>query len=115
MPLFPGYVFVKIGLEESIRILNIRGVVSFVGMRNKPSPIPDEEIVALQTALACRSSVVVPYFPSDTRVRILSGPLTGLQGVVVREKGKSRMIVFLDLIKRSVSVELDALDLEKVR
>lgn len=114
LPLFPGYIFVRVALSQANSLTGIRGAVSLVGFGNKPSPIPDEQIATLQAALSARASIPVPYFPTNTPVRILAGPLAGLEGVVMRDKGKSRMVVSLDMIMRSVSVELDPLDLERL-
>jgi transcription antitermination factor NusG len=105
---------VHIAPIETDRVIGIRGAVNLVGFGSKPSSIPNEQIATIQAALSARASIPVPYFPANTPVRILSGPLTGLEGTVVRDKGKSRMIVSLHMIMRSVSVELDPLDLERL-
>jgi transcription antitermination factor NusG len=74
--------------------------------------VPDEEIEALRNALAVRRAQPYGYIASGTRIRIRSGALKGLDGVVLREKGQARIVVSVDFIMRSVAIELEACDLE---
>jgi transcription antitermination factor NusG len=111
LPLFPGYIFVRIGPAERIGVLNLPSVVHFVGPQGNPSELADNEIEILRNSLSLRRAEPHPYLSLGRRVRVTSGPLRGLEGVVVRSQNKSRMIVSIDSIARSVAFELDAMDL----
>ena len=111
LPLFPGYVFVRLSLRDRLQALQIPGVARLVGFDGQPTPVPDEDIEAIRACLA-GSHPVQPrrYLQRGERVRVLSGPLAGLSGVIVREKKTTRLVVSLDLLMRSVSVEFDSAD-----
>lgn len=111
LPLFPGYVFVRIPLADRLRVLTVPGVVHLVGSGGKPAPLEDEEISGLRASLGRRSAEPHPYLAAGKRVRIQSGPLRGLQGVVAEIRGKWRMIVSIDSIAQSIAIEVDACDL----
>jgi transcription antitermination factor NusG len=74
--------------------------------------MPEGEVEALQNALSIRRSEPHPFFSAGERVRIRRGPLENLEGVVVRQKGQSLMIVSVDFICRSVAIQLEAADLQ---
>lgn len=115
LPLFPGYIFLRLHLENRLRILQIRSVVRLVGVNNCPTPVDEKEIEALRNGLS--SAIYAepyPYIAVGQRVRVKRGPLDGVYGVLMRKKNKVRFIVSIDLIRRSVSVEIDIADLELV-
>jgi len=113
-PLFPGYLFTHINLVEDFRrIITTRGVVKIVGTNGTPVPIPKEQIDSVKALL--KSSLKYdpyPYFSEGMEVLIISGPLQGVVGKVVEKRGKYRLLLSIDLIKRSVLVEVDAKDVE---
>jgi transcription antitermination factor NusG len=111
LPLFPGYVFVKIALQQRIRVLEIPSVVQIVGSKGQPAVLRDQEIERLRLSVASRKAEPYPYLTSGKRVRIGAGPLAGLEGSVLRRKGKMRMVVSIDAIQRSVAMELETADL----
>ena len=111
LPLFPGYVFVKLPLEQRIKVLESPSVRSFVSFSGKPAALPDEEIEALKASLALRCAEPYPFLQTGRRVRIAYGPLQGLQGKILRRKGKLRMIVSVDFLQRSIAVDLEPADL----
>jgi transcription antitermination factor NusG len=112
LPLFPGYVFVRMALRDRLRVLQIPGVARLVGFDGRPSPVPNEDIEAIRACLAGRHPMQPHcYVQRGQRVRVLSGPLAGLSGIVVRQKKRTRFVISLDLLMRSVSVELDISDL----
>jgi transcription antitermination factor NusG len=113
LPLFPGYVFVRIALEERIRVQQVPGVACLVGFSGRPAPLPDEQIEALRNGLASGVGAKPhPYLTEGRRVRVKSGPFCGMQGIVLRRKGNFRVVVSMELIQRSVAVDADAADLE---
>jgi transcription antitermination factor NusG len=110
LPLFPGYVFVRIPLSERVRVLEISGVLRLVGFNGHPAALEEGEIESLRKYLSFRKAEPHPYLAVGKRVRISAGPLQGLEGVIVRRKGKLRIIVSIDSIQRSVALELEASD-----
>jgi transcriptional antiterminator NusG len=112
LPLFPGYLFVRINIVERVRALEVPGVVHIVSVRGEPVALPDGEIESLRTAMQLRTSEPCSYLASGQRIRIKAGPLQGLEGVVVRQDRQTRIIVSVDFIQRSTAVELWPEDLE---
>lgn len=113
LALFPGYVFVRIALQDRLRILQLASVVRFVSFNGHPLPLPQGEMDTLMTGL--RSGVRAephPYLTVGRRVRVKHGPLAGSQGILVRRKEKFRVVLSLELIMRSVAVEVDEADVE---
>jgi transcription antitermination factor NusG len=98
-----------------VKVLEHPSVHSFVAFNGRPAPLPDEEMEALKNSLAARSARPYPFLAAGRRVRINSGPLQGLEGTVVRRKGKLRMIVSVDFLQRSIAVDLEPSDLHPVR
>jgi transcription antitermination factor NusG len=115
LPLFPGYVFVRLALRDRLRVLQVPGVARLVGFNGLPCALPDSEIEALKAGLATGTRAEPhPYLTVGRRVRVKTGPLEGLQGFVVRKKNRLRLIISLDLIRRAAAVEVEAADLERV-
>jgi len=112
LPLFPGYVFVRISLSERTRVLDYPSVLRLVTFNGKPAPLPDGEIERLRATLKLGKAEPFPFLVPGKRTRIKSGPLAGLEGIIVRRKGKMRLAVSIDAIQRSVIFDLDASDLE---
>ena len=112
LPAFPGYLFVKSQCRELARVLDIPGVLSFVGSRQHPSRLDDFEIETLQSGLHLRHFEPHPRLTIGERVRIIAGPLSGLDGVLLRNKNGVRVVITLGLIHQSVAVELDIHDVE---
>jgi transcription antitermination factor NusG len=112
IPLFTGYVFACMAHAERIRALQVPRVVSIVGTGGKPTPLPESEIEVLRDGLHLRRVDPCPYLNVGKRARIRSGPLTGLEGVVVRRDSHLRIVLSVDLIMRSISVQVDADELE---
>lgn len=113
LPLFPGYVFVRIGRSERVRVLQVPGVLSIVGGTGRqPASLPDEEIDALRAGLALRHAEPYPLLTVGQRARIRSGALAGMVGIVVRRKNSLRVVLTMDLIRQSVAVEVDGAELE---
>jgi len=112
LPLFPNYVFVRIDPRERVRVLEVPGVLSLVGFGRTLAPLPDFEIEALRSGLGQRKIEPHPYLVIGERVRIKAGPMTGIEGVLVRKKNNFRVVLALDAIMQCVAVEVDADDLE---
>lgn len=115
LPLFPGYVFVRLALRDRLQVLQIPGVARLVGFNGTPTSLPETEIEALRTSL--KSGVRAephPYLTVGRRVRIVSGPFQCHEGILSRKKNCVRVVISLDLIMRSISVEIDPAVLEPV-
>jgi transcription antitermination factor NusG len=112
LPLFPGYVFVHIRAGERIRVLDHPGVLRLVTFNGRPAPLPDGEIERLRAALELGNAEPFPFLVPGKRVRVRSGPLTGLEGTVLRRKGRMRLVVSLEAVERSIIFDLDATHLE---
>ena len=113
LPLFPGYVFVHLALVERLRVLQIPSVVRLVGFRGLPAALPETEMENLRSGLSQRLRAEPhPLFTAGRRVRITGGPFAGLEGVMKRGKNGLRVVVSLDIIQRSVAVEVDAAEIE---
>jgi transcription antitermination factor NusG len=111
LPLFPGYVFVRLALRDRLRVLQVPSLVRLVGFNGLPAALPDEEMEILRSGLSVRLRAEPhPFLTVGRRVRIRSGPLAGLEGVLKRKKNSLRVVVSLSLIQRSVAVDVDIAD-----
>ncbi len=113
LPLFPGYVFVHLALRERLRVVQVPSVVRLVGFNGQPSALPYEEIEALKKGLAASVRAEPhPFLTAGRRILIRSGPLQGQEGVLIRRKGNLRVVLSLDLIQRSIVVDVDLADVQ---
>jgi transcription antitermination factor NusG len=108
-PLFPGYLFGRFQLDDRLRVLQAPGVKQIVSIGNTPTPMSDVEIENLRTLVGAGPLLVQwPYLPAGQRILIDRGPLAGVKGFIVRaEEGALRIVVSVDLLQRSVAVEID--------
>jgi transcription antitermination factor NusG len=107
-PLFPGYVFCRFDPKARLPILTTPGVVSVVGFGNDPAPIDDAEIDAVQAVLSSGlHTEPCPFLREGQRIRVVTGALANLEGLLVRKKSEWRMIVSVAMLQRSISVEID--------
>jgi transcription antitermination factor NusG len=113
MPLFPGYVFVHLALQNRLRALQIPGVVYLVGFAGRPVAVPEAEFARIRGLLQRGPHAEPhPHLTVGRRVRVRSGPLEGMEGMVVRRKNGKRLVISLELIQRAMAVDLDGADLE---
>jgi len=116
LPLFPGYVFVRMALRDRLRVQEVPGVARLVGFDGTLAALPEEEIEALRVSLGNGVRAEPhPYLRVGRWVRVKGGPMTGMEGILVRRKGKLRVVVSIEQIQRSVAVEMDEADLELLR
>ncbi len=107
LPLFPGYLFCRLHLEERMPLLTTPGFLYLVGVGRNPEPVEESEIEAIQSVL--RSGLPVTPWPSlmvGQKVRLQHGPLRGLEGVLTKIANQHRIYVAVTLLKRSISVEV---------
>jgi transcription antitermination factor NusG len=108
VPAFPGYVFCRIDLRERLRVVDTPGVQYLVGA-TRPEAIHDNVIMGLQKAFSQSDHVApVEYLKTGDMVCVLDGPLAGTAGMLLRTKGTQRLIISVDVLHRSVAVEVDA-------
>lgn len=113
LPLFPGYVFVRIPLQDRLRVQKLTGVLQIVSFNGKPAPLPENEIEALRNGLNRNAWLEPhPYLKVGRRVRVRSGPMAGVDGILVRRKDKFRLVLSVDLIQQAVALEVDGADVE---
>jgi len=115
LPLFPCYVFLRGGLDRRLQILSTPGVYTIVGWAGRPAVIPQAEIDAVRRLV--ESSLRVephPFLKCGDRVRVKSGPLQGLEGILVRKKNVFRLVISVEMLGRSAAVEIDGSCLERV-
>jgi transcription antitermination factor NusG len=111
LPLFPGYVFVRLALRERLRVLQIPSVVRLVGFNGQPAALPDTEMEIMRSGLSqSLRAEPHPFLTVGRRVQIIGGAFAGLQGVLRRKKSGMRVVVSLGLIQRSVAVDVDIAD-----
>jgi transcription antitermination factor NusG len=116
LPLFPGYVFMRLPVQERSRVLELASVVRLVGFGALPCVIPDREIEALRNVVSCRLRAEPHLYPAvGRRVRIIRGPLEGIEGTLVRKKGIVRLVLSVDIIRKSATVEVDLGDVEPIK
>lgn len=113
LPLFPGYMFVRLALCDRMRVLEVPSVVRLVGFNGQPFALPEGEIDMLRERLSGQVRAEPhPYLTVGRRVRIKSGPLEGAEGILIRKKSAFRVVLSIHLIMRSVAVEIHTADVE---
>jgi transcription antitermination factor NusG len=117
LPVFPGYVFVRIVpvAHARVSVLRTNGVISFVGVRNMGIPIPDSEIEAIQTVF--EQGVAFEPYPSlkvGQQVAIRGGCLEGVSGVLMARNGDRSLIISVNLIQRSIAMRIEGYQVEAI-
>ncbi len=117
--LFPGYVFVNELLNpfRTLEILKTPGVVKILGNEQGPTPVPETQIESIKKILDGTSGVYpFPYLKEGQMVRIVDGPLKDCQGYLLKIKEeKQKLVISVDLLQRSVSVEIEGASVEPIR
>jgi transcriptional antiterminator NusG len=116
-PIFPGYLFINIDLDGNCRlkVIKTKGVVRILGNKGIPTAIPAYQIDAIQKAIDNNRTITTyPYLKKGQIVRVIHGPLNGVEGIFLSEKGKEKLIVSVDILQRSVSIEIEEADVKPV-
>jgi transcription antitermination factor NusG len=107
-PLIAGYVFAMHDQKNPFRIVTTPGVVQIVSFGSGPGTIPEAEIEALERIAASGLPVATSdYTRIGETVELIDGPLKGIQGIVLRQAKTMRLVVGIELLQRSVAVEID--------
>jgi transcription antitermination factor NusG len=113
--LFPGYLFVTEIANRRLQVVETPGVCGIVSVAGAPAPIPTTEIEAIRRAVTSPYPVEGhAYLISGDHVRVVEGPLVGVNGILVRSERSARLVLSVELLGRSVAVELDAQSVERV-
>jgi transcription antitermination factor NusG len=117
LPLFSCYVFARVlpSNEDRLRVLVVDGVLRFVGPGGQGIPIPEEQIEAVRRLVEEELPFCsYPFLKIGQRVRIRSGALNGVEGILVARSGERTLVVSIDAIQRSMAVRIEGYDVEPV-
>lgn len=113
LPLFPGYIFFRGAPDCRLGILETPGIHMILYNGAHPAHIPESEIIAVRKLIAGPHSIAShPFLKCGERVRIKRGALAGVEGILVRKKNQCRLVVSVEMLSQSVSVEVDVFDVE---
>jgi transcription antitermination factor NusG len=115
LPLFSCYLFARLAPTRlnRLRMLSVQGVFSFVGTRGEGLPIPNEQIEAVQALVQQQLPYSsYPFLKTGQRVRVCSGSLKGLEGILLSHDGDSTLVISVDAIQRSLAVRVDGYEVE---
>jgi transcription antitermination factor NusG len=116
MPLFPGYLFVRESLGGPLQILTIPGTNMILTRGEHLEVISDDEIQTIWRATVDPSNIEPhPFLNSGERVRVTCGAMQGIEGILVRKKNLYRLVLSVEMLAQSVSIEVDARNVEAVR
>lgn len=117
-PLFPGYLFTHIPKrpQDMLNVLRIKGVVRLLSsVPGEPDPIPDEQIISLKKLIENKDALdPYPYLNEGQKVRIKSGPLGGVEGILVEKLDKHVLVLSVDVLRQGVALTMNAADVEKI-
>jgi len=115
LPLFPSYLFCHFDYKNRFDILQTHGIIKIVSFKSVPAVVPDWQIESLKTILENPQTLRMEnYYRQGDLVEVKSGPFKGLRGSVTTVKGESRLIITIEGIMQSLSVELDTDSIEAV-
>lgn len=116
LPLFPCYVFVRGGLDRRLQVLTTPGIHTVLSTGERVALIPNSEIDSIRTAVSDPARVEPhPFLRCGEKVRVTRGSLEGVVGILVRKKSLFRLVLSVEMLAQSVSVEIDAADVEPVK
>lgn len=118
LPVFPGYVFVRFRDSHPTRLETLRtaGTVRLLGHGDQLEPIPDAEIESIRRLLKARVPCFAhPFLREGAWVRVKHGPLRDVEGLLVRVKSRTRLVLSVALLSQSVATEIDVSDVEVLR
>jgi transcription antitermination factor NusG len=108
LPLFGGYIFCRLDRKSIASVLNAPGVIHVLSYGTEPAPVPDGEIEAIRRLLECElPAIPCPYMRTGAAVRIRDGAMKGMEGRLERIKNHCRVVLSVNLLQRSVAIEVD--------
>ena len=116
IPLFPGYLFVFAEKESLYDVKYTRGVTRIIGTDlDVPTPIPDRQIQDIKSVMETEVQLdPFPYLKKGRMVRVKSGPLKGLEGILVERKGHYKLVIQIDLLQKGAAAEVYISDIEPI-
>lgn len=115
LPLFPGYCFVRLEIENRLLVLTAPGVANLVGFAGGPAAIPSPEIDAVRVLVAGALRYDPhPFLMEGMEVEVVRGPLAGVRGCLVRKDRTARLVISIHLIRQAAAVDIDAADVQPV-
>ena len=115
LPLFTCYVFLRGGLERRLDIMTTPGIHMLITSGGHPAVVPDQEICAVRQLVERAQRLEPhPFLRSGDRVRVKSGPLMGVEGILVRKKNLLRLVVSVEILGKSAAAEVDASVVERI-
>ena len=115
-PLFPSYVFVREGMDRQLQILSTPGVVHIVRFGGRPAIISQAQLDAVKKILESHAAIEPhPYLACGDRVRVKSGSLAGLEGILIRKKNLARLVISMQMLGRSAAVEVELANTERIK
>lgn len=115
LPLFPGYVFLRGGMERRLDIVTTPGVHFLLSSFGRPAIISEEEVEAVRHVVESKLSVEpYPFLRCGDRVRVRSGALAGIEGILARKKNHLRLVLSVEVLEKSIAVEVDGVDVERI-
>jgi transcription antitermination factor NusG len=117
VPLFRGYMFVRINSvrDRRLEVLKTPGIAGFVGNQTGPLPVPDQQIADIRTILETRvECTVFPLLNEGDWVRVVRGPLAGVEGKLVRTNSSTRLSISIEMIHKSLLVSVSRHDVELI-
>lgn len=115
LPVFPCYLFIRANLERKLAILQTPGIFWLLGNSGHAAVIPDTDIEAIQKITASAAAFEPhPYLKSGDRVRVVNGPIAGVEGVLTRVKNRYRVVLSVELLQQALAVEIDISDVERI-
>jgi transcription antitermination factor NusG len=116
LPLFPGYVFVRGGLDRRLQVVTTPGVHTILYVGESVAVIPTQQMDAIRLAIGSPARVEpYPFLRCGEKVRVTRGSLEGLTGILLRKKSLYRLVLTVEMLAQSVSVEIDASDVEPAK
>jgi transcriptional antiterminator NusG len=118
-PLFPGYIFVKSTFQsaDQLNILKTTGAVRLIGTQAGPVPIPDIQIESLKILTSANMDLITGtnvMLRKGDPVQVLSGPMAGVQGEFISQKGRGRVVIRIDILGQYAGVEIEEENIEKI-
>lgn len=115
VPLFPNYIFVRIDPKEKYRVLQVDGVVKFVSIQGNPCKMPESEIETIKKLASSGGDITTNEdLVEGMPIRITDGPLAGIEGVLEEKKGKTRLLVRIDSLRQTASVDVSTEMIETI-
>jgi len=115
LPLFPCYLFLRGMQERKLEVVTTPGIISILSINGETAVVPENEIESIRKAIEWGNRVEPhPFLRRGDKVRVISGPLQGLEGILVRKKNLYRLVLSVEILKRSAAVEVDVSAVERV-